>query len=559
MKMNKIRVNHRTSIRKPSRSMEQEKEIISPVALSKETPFKDPRDCQYTTKKIFKVEISRENYIYHPQICYTHRIRIKKEARLNSRSLSYMIFDGTVVLLLLLALALSPCVVHAEEAGSGLDQGRGAGFSRASLWILLCIFLMMSAFFSGSETSLFSLDALSQSKLKQMHPHEYLIIKALLDHPKETLTSILFMNRFVNIGATLSAGTLAMNYLSPYPILSFAAGALGVTLLILILGEILPKTLAMERPYILALVLAPFLTIFIRLIKPIRLLMDFISLSLFNAFHFSPARNVETTSEEDLKMMLLSGEFDGLLEEDERDMIDGVFEFGEKTAEDIMTPRIDLEAYPFSFSQEHMLEAARKCSHNRVLIYEEDIDHIRGVLHVKDLLLNQGRNYTELIRSPFFVPSKKKLTLLLRDMQKNRQHLAIIVDEYGGMAGIVTLTNLLEEIVGDIRDAREAAREQKEVIQTGPDHFNLAGKMEVKEINELLGLNLEEESSRTLSGFVLNALGKIPTEGEEFEKSGWHFRIMKMDGNRIERISMRKQKQPAKQAESPREKEDPGV
>ena len=558
MKMNKIRVNHRTSIRKPSRSMEQEKEIVSPVALSKETPFKDPRDCQYTTKKFFKVEISRENYIYHPQICYTHRIRIKKEARLNSRSLSYMIFDGTVVLLLLLE-ALSPCVVHAEEAGSGLDQGRGAGFSRASLWILLCIFLMMSAFFSGSETSLFSLDALSQSKLKQMHPHEYLIIKALLDHPKETLTSILFMNRFVNIGATLSAGTLAMNYLSPYPILSFAAGALGVTLLILILGEILPKTLAMERPYILALVLAPFLAIFIRLIKPIRLLMDFISLSLFSAFHFSPSRNVETTSEEDLKMMLLSGEFDGLLEEDERDMIDGVFTFGEKTAEDIMTPRIDLEAYGLSLSQEEMLEAALKCSHNRVLIYEEDIDHIRGILHVKDLLLNPGRNYTESIRSPFFVPSKKKLTLLLRDMQKNRQHLAIVVDEYGGTAGIVTLTNLLEEIVGDIMDAREAAREQKQIIHMGSDHFNLAGKMEVKELNELLGIQLEEEGSRTLSGFVLNTLGKIPTEGEEFEKSGWHFHIMKMDGNRIERVSMRKMKQPARQGESPLEKEDHGA
>ena len=476
---------------------------------------------------------------------------------MNPRALRHTIFAGTVVLLLFLALC--PCALHAGEAGSGHNQGQRAGFSRAILWILLCIFLMMSAFFSGCETALFSLDALSQSTLKHSHPHGYLIIKALLDRPKETLTSILFLNRFVNIGATLSAGALAMSYLSPYPILSFAVGALGVTLLILILGEILPKTLAMERPYILALVLAPFLAIFIRLIKPIRLLMDFISLSLFSAFHFSPSRNVETTSEEDLKMMLLSGEFDGLLEEDERDMIDGVFTFGEKTAEDIMTPRIDLEAYGLSLSQEEMLEAALKCSHNCVLIYEEDIDHIRGILHVKDLLLNPGRNYTESIRSPFFVPSKKKLTLLLRDMQKNRQHLAIVVDEYGGTAGIVTLTNLLEEIVGDIMDAREAAREQKQIIHMGSDHFNLAGKMEVKELNELLGIQLEEEGSRTLSGFVLNTLGKIPTEGEEFEKSGWHFHIMKMDGNRIERVSMRKMKQPARQGESPLEKEDHGA
>ena len=475
------------------------------------------------------------------------------------RGFRHTIFTETFVLLLFLALAFCPCFLHAEQAGSGLKPEGAAGLSRGSLWILLCIFLMMSAFFSGSETALFSLDAISQSNLKHAHPHGYLIIKALLDCPKETLTSILFLNRFANIGATLSAGTLANSYLSLYPVLSFAIGALGVTLLILILGEILPKTLAMERPYILALFLAPFLTIFIRLIKPIRLLMDVISAFLFRALRFSPSRNLETTSEEDLKMMLLSGEFDGLLEEDEREMIDGVFEFGEKTAEDIMTPRIDLEAYSASFSQEEMLQAGRKCSHNRVLIYEEDIDHIGGILHIKDLLLNPERNYTELIREPFFVPSKKKLTLLLRDMQKNRQHLAIVVDEYGGTAGIVTLTNLLEEIVGDIKDAREAARKQKEILQTGPDHFNLAGKMEVKELNEILGLNLEEEVSRTLSGFVLNTLGKIPSEGEEFEKSGWHFRIMKMDGNRIERISLRKQNQPARQAESPGEKEAQGA
>jgi putative hemolysin len=318
----------------------------------------------------------------------------------------------------------------------------------------------------------------------------------------------------------------------------------------------MPKTLAIERGLSFAIICSPFLILFIRIIKPFRILIDLFSNSIFRIFKFSPTQNSDTFSEEDLKMMLMSGELDGLIEEDEREMIDSVIEFGEKTVEEIMTPRTELEAYPSGLSQEELIDSIRKGTHSRVLIYNEDIDHIEGVLHVKDLLLNPNRRYAELIREAHLVPPKKELTALLREMQRSHSHMAIVGDEYGGTAGIVTINDLLEEIVGDIKDAREAARETKEIIRIGPDHYNLAGKVEVAEVNEALDLNWDEDVARTISGFVFNTLGRLPSEGEEFDESGWHFRIMKMDGNRIDRISIKKLKHPEKPVKSTPESEE---
>jgi len=434
--------------------------------------------------------------------------------------------------------------LSAFEGGEEFPGDAFPAYPQTLVWILLAVFLLLSGFFSGSETALFSLDRIRLSKLEHTHPHGHLYTKTLLNSPQKTLTSILFLNRFSNIGATLAAGALAGSYFSAFPILGFIIGALGVTLLILFLGEIMPKTLAIERNQSFALFSAPLLLLFIRIVLPLRYIIDLFTGVLFRILQFKPMKKEETTSEEDLKMMLMSGEFDGLLEEDERDMIDGIFEFGEKIAEDIMTPRTDLEAYPNTLSQEELIQATVKGNHSRVLIYEEDIDHVAGVLHVKDFLLNPNRRFVELIREPYIVTPKKKLTRLLREMQKKRTHLAIVVDEYGGTAGIVTLNTLLEEIVGEIKDVREAAHSRSEILRIGPDHYNVAGKTEVKELNENLGMELEEAVSRTLSGFVFNTLGHLPSEGEKFEKSGWQFRIIKMDGNRIQRIVIKKKTPP---------------
>ena len=438
-------------------------------------------------------------------------------------------------------ILICPLLSYGVE-GDFPTKASGGGYSQTLIWGFLFLFLILSALFSGSETALFSLDRMQLSQIEKRHPHGYHYIRSLLLSPQKTLTSILFLNCFVNISASLAAGALARSYMTGSPVLSFVAGAAGVTLLILICGEIMPKTLAIERSNVIALFCAPILILFCRLILPIRIIIDLFKDGLFRILRFTPVPSSDTTTEEDLKMMLISGELDGLLEEDEREMIDGVFEFGEKTVEEIMTPRTELEAYSNMLTQQELIDVIRKGNHSRVLIFEEDIDHIVGVLHVKDLLLNPNRRYVELIREPHFVPPKKELTTLLKEMQRSRSHIAIVGDEFGGTAGIVTLNNLLEEIVGDIRDAGEAARETKEIIRISPGHYNLAGKTEVTELNEALGLDLDVEVARTLGGYVFNILGRLPEEGEEFRNAGWLFQVKKMDGNRIDRIRLKKLK-----------------
>jgi len=408
------------------------------------------------------------------------------------------------------------------------------------LWVFLALFLLHSGFFSASETALFSLDRLRLSQIEAEHPTGYRSIKKLLDTSHSTLTSILLLNRFANVGATISAGALSEIYFKGNPILGFFIGAVSVILLILILGEIMPKTYAIERAKNLSRYISPILIFYIRLAAPLRYLVDLINGIIFRALKISPADNAETTTEEDLKMILMSGEFDNLLGEDEKEMIDSVLELREKTVDEVMTPRIELEAFPTSLSQEELIQQIRKGTHSRVIIYDEDLDHILGTLHVKELLLHPERPYLEFIREPFKVPMKKELTTLLREMQKSRIHMAVVLDEYGGTAGIATMHDLLEEIVGDIKDAKEAASDQSSVIRLDRNHFQVLGKVEVAELNENFGLGLDEELARSMGGYVFNLLGRVPIEGEVFESSGWRFYILRMDGNRIDKVSMKR-------------------
>lgn len=417
---------------------------------------------------------------------------------------------------------------------------RSTLYFRHLLWILLALFLAHSGFFSASETALFSLDRLRLSQIEAEHPAGFRSIKILLDAPHSTLTSILLLNRFANVGTTISAGALSELYFSGRPVLSFFIGAVTVILLILILGEVMPKTLALERAKTLSRYISPVLIFYIRLATPLRYLVDRINAIFFSALKFSPVDNAETSTEEDLKMILMSGEFDNLLGEDEKEMIDSVLELREKTVDEVMTPRIELEAYSASLSQEELIREIRKGTHSRVIIYEEDLDHILGTLHVKDLLLYPERPYKELIREPFQVPTKKELTAILREMQKTRTHMAVVLDEYGGTAGIVTMNDLLEEIVGDIKDAKEAASDQMSIIRLDQNHFHVSGKVDVRELNESFGLGLDEDLARTVGGYVFNLLGRVPDEDEVFESTGWRFHILKMDGNRIDRVSMRR-------------------
>ncbi len=262
---------------------------------------------------------------------------------------------------------------------------------------------------------------------------------------------------------------------------------------------------------------------------------------------FSRRKNV---TEEDIRELVDAGEEKGVIEESQKDMINNIFEFSEMTAEDIMTPRTDVEALEVSDTVEEAVRISVENGFSRVPIYEEDIDHVVGVLHIKDLLPYVGKPLPEeitlrsLMHKAYFVPSSKRCDDLFEEMTEKHIQLAMAVDEYGGLAGIVSMEDLLESIVGSIQD--EYDHEEEEVKQTGDNTFEVDGSMAIDEVGELLGVEFPEGDYETLAGFLIDQLGRIPTEEEQatvlFENV--ELTVLKMDERRIELVHIIKRELP---------------
>jgi putative hemolysin len=434
-----------------------------------------------------------------------------------------------------LALRITEAVQEYGHFGCGGDSVEVAsiGWSPSlSLWIALWCFLCLSGFFSSSETALFSLTKVQLHRLKRERRRGIRAIQWLLQNPRDTLTTILFANTFVNIAAALSAGALSRLYFSEHPYIAFFVGAIGITIVILILGEIVPKTLAIERAETIALHAARLLLVVSGAIIPVRKLLLAVSDFFFGILRIKAEPHAPFVTEEELKALLTPGETKNLLEEDEQRMINSIFELGQTTVEEIMMPRTEIEYYLTTTPQQELITRLKASQYSRVLICDKDLDNVIGILHAKHVLLNQETPYLELLRPPLFVPPKKGLTALLAEFKKSRHHLAVVIDEYGGTAGIVTMHDLLEEIVGVIREGTEA-RAEESFQELRHNEYLVPGKMEVSELNEHLPLGLSEDMGRTVSGFLTNTLGRIPQVNDEVELPNALFRIVKMGRNRV--------------------------
>lgn len=259
--------------------------------------------------------------------------------------------------------------------------------------------------------------------------------------------------------------------------------------------------------------------------------------------HLSKDKNV---TEEDILQLVDAGEETGVLEEAEKDMINNIFEFGDNTAEDIMTPRTDVEALDVEDSVFEALRIAMEEGYSRIPVYKDDIDHVIGILYIKDLLPYVGKplpddlTVSSLMREAYFVPGTKNCRELFEEMTEKRVQLAMIVDEYGGLAGIVSMEDLLESIVGNIRD--EYDNEEEEVVQTGENSFEVDGSLPIDEVSELTGVVLPEGDYETLAGFLIYQLGRIPTPDETatLTYGELEFVILSMDERRIETVHIQR-------------------
>lgn len=443
-------------------------------------------------------------------------------------------FKIYIIVVFLFLLPFSVCFSY-EDSSSEININSVNSF----LWIQLLIFLSFSAFFSCSETAIFSLSKIQIMKIETLKNFGSNTLKYLLSNPKTTLTTILLGNLFVNIGASLTGGIIAERYIQHDPILSFFIGFISITLLILFFGEIIPKTLGLEKAEVIARYFAPLIkTIYIILLPLNRILSYIINLS-FKILNIPPLNLQNTLTEEELKSLLQLSDVRAVLEDDEKEMIESVIEFRETTAEDIMTPRTDIVAFDINTPREEINNYFKSKGHKRVPVFEEDMDHIAGILLAKDIIVYPEKDIKELLREPIYIPIKKPVSQLLNEFRQKTLHIAVVIDEFGGTAGIVTLNDILEEIVGEMKDkARDQKTEAEQNIIKNPNNesYKVLGKTEIWEFEEKFKTALPQDMGRTIGGIVMNSLGKLPKEGETIEFDFGVFTVTKMIENRIHEL-----------------------
>ncbi|MBO5160564.1 MAG: HlyC/CorC family transporter [Lachnospiraceae bacterium] len=411
------------------------------------------------------------------------------------------------------------------------------GPSDAIQLAVLVILLALSAFFSSAETALTTVNRLRVRALVEEGDDRAIVLSKVIDDPGKLLSAILIGNNIVNISASSIATVLATNLIG-----SAGAGiATGVmTFLVLIFGEITPKTMASLKAEKIALSYAKIVYALMFVLTPLIFILDFLSGGILRLFGIDPDKRDDSVTEEDLRTIVEAGHEDGVLETEEHKMINNVFDFGDHQAKDIMVPRVDMCFLKLDATYEEFIEIYREEKFTRIPVYEETRDNVVGILNVKDLLLynpkEQEFHVKDFLREAYYTYEFKNTSELMMEMRKNSISIAIVLDEYGATAGLVTLEDLLEEIVGDIRDEFDEA-EAEEVQQLGEREYLVEGACKLEDLNDMIGLGIESEDYDSIGGIVIEALQHLPAEGEEVTtENGTRLVVEKIDKNRIEKV-----------------------
>jgi len=392
--------------------------------------------------------------------------------------------------------------------------------------VVLMVLLLLSGFFSSAETALFSISKAKAVHLAKQKGSTNKLIKKLKDDPHRLLSTILIGNNIVNVGASALATAITIK-LTPGYAVGIATGIM--TFLILIFGEIFPKSIATRNNILIArLVIFPIYWFSI-LFTPIIIFLNFIP-KMTGKIHRKPQ-----VTEAELMTFVEVVEEEGEIKEEERKFIHNIFEFDDTNASEIMTPRADM--FVVDVNEELKLEQIVKSGFTRIPVIEGDIDHVVGILNLKDLLLHQATSekkvaVRKIMREPYFVPENKKLDNLLQQFKKRKQHMAIVIDEHGGVSGLITLEDALEEIVGEIVD--ETDQFEPNIIKLKNDEWRVLGKSEIDEVNNQIPMEIPDSKEYdTFSGYVLDQIGRIPREKEEIPLGDFLVTVNQMDGNRI--------------------------
>lgn len=412
-----------------------------------------------------------------------------------------------------------------------MDSGDAIQFGAIILLIVL------SAFFSSAETALTTANKIKLKGLAAQGNKNAEIFLKVTEDPGKMLGAILIGNNIVNLSASSLATSLTMRVFGNVYV-SVGTGIL--TLLILIFGEISPKTLASIHSEKLALAYARIIWLLMKILTPLIFLTNMLAHLFLKLFGVDPHAKPETMTETELRTYVDVSHEDGVIETDEKQMIYNVFDFGDAQAKDIMVPRVDMVSVDVNTPFNEVFAIFREEKFTRLPVYEESPDHVIGVINIKDIVFNGEDTFDmrTLMREPYFTYEYKRTSELLEEMRQASNNFTIVLDEYGATAGLITLEDLLEEIVGEIRD--EYDKDEEDLIRRISDtEFVIAGSMKLDDINDALGLSLESEDYDSLGGFIIEYLDHLPVAGESITtKEEIRLVVDSVDKNRIDRIHM---------------------
>lgn len=399
--------------------------------------------------------------------------------------------------------------------------------------LVLIILLILSGFFSSAETALFSISKVKARHIGKSQRQTDRLIRKMKEEPHRLLTTILIGNNLVNIGGTALATALAFQ-LFPSKAVGIATGLM--TFLILVFGEIVPKSFATRNNVLLARMVIYPIYWFSLLFYPLVLLLNFIPL-ITGRIKKTPA-----ATEEELLTFVEVVEEEGEIKEEEKELIHNIIEFDDTSASEIMTPRGDM--FLVEVGQKLDFRTILQSGYSRIPVIEGSVDNVIGILNLKDLFMHQATSGEEpdirkLMSKPYVVPENKKLDSLMRQFKKRKQHLAIVVDEHGGVSGLISLEDVLEEIVGEISD--ETDKVEQHIVSIKKDEWLVLGKSEIEDVNEAIGMNIPDlREYDTFSGYILDRIGKIPALNEEISLDDFVVTVKKIEGNRIREYLVRR-------------------
>lgn len=412
--------------------------------------------------------------------------------------------------------------------------------------IILGVLLYLSGVFSSSETALTAMNVGRINRLKEDNKDGADRLLRLKKKLNNIIATILIGNNIVNIAATAILTQLVSDYYGRNS--STIIATVLMTILILIFGEITPKTYAAQYPEKVALKVGRPLEILSFLFKPILVILETITNTAIKMLGGKIINNAPFVTEEEIRSLVDVGEEEGILQLQAKEMINRVFEIDDLEVADVMVPRIDIIAISEDSTLEKSLELMIKYGHSRIPVYKDSIDNIIGLLYAKDILPFaylekeeiKKRSINSLIRPAYYVPETKKVNVLLKELQIKKIHMAIVLDEYGGTEGLITIEDILEEIVGDILD--EYDNEIDMVEKINDNLYLVKADVSLEEINELFDEDLPEEDFDSLGGFVFSALGRLPIQGDKISYGELNFVVNSVSKRRIKQIEIKREK-----------------